>query len=202
MHNLSLEVYLKVDQTLFPANLCYFITPSTSGCLCSQGYGNGLLEAREFFRGNIVFSRHVSIEKFGFRFWKSDFRSCNETQNPKSDFIFVEIQPQGGFQLRYPKLDFMVFVLYHFIGKSKKGFGKLFSGTVVFLCLLCVCVLGCFSWERRLSFSNPFSYFPIRLKETGGNPRTDFPRFTSVLGLHISLKIICPDFKIYKIQIF
>ena len=63
-----------------------------------------------------------------------------------STFI-VEIQPQGGFQLllRYPKLDFMDFLLYYFIGKSKKGFVKLFSGALVFFYLLCMCLLDCCS---------------------------------------------------------
>ena len=131
----------------------------------------------------------------------SDLATKYKIQNQISTFI-VEIQPQGGFQLRYPELDFMDFLLYHFIGKTEKGFVKLFSGTLVFFYLLCMCVLDCCSWECRLSFSNPFSHFPIRLKETWGNPRTDFSQFTSVLGFHMLLKIIYPDFKIYKIQIF
>ena len=72
----------------------------------------------------------------GFESRISDLATKCKIQNQISTFI-VEIQPQGGFQLRYPKLDFVEFLLYRFIGKSEKGFVKLFSGTLVFFYLLC-----------------------------------------------------------------
>ena len=39
----------------------------------------------------------------------------------------TEIRPQGGFQLRNPNTDFLDFPLCSSIGKSEKGFAKLFS---------------------------------------------------------------------------
>lgn len=80
----------------------------------------------------------------GFESRISDLATKYKIQNQISTFI-VEIQPQGGFQLRYPELDFMDFLLYHLIGKCEKGFVKLFSGTLVFFYLLCMCVLDCCS---------------------------------------------------------
>ena len=38
-----------------------------------------------------------------------------------------EIRPQGGFQLRHPNPDFLDFPFCRSIGKSEKGFAKLFS---------------------------------------------------------------------------
>ena len=49
--------------------------------------------------------------------------------NAKSEkgFHLREICPQGGFQLRNPNLDFLDFPFCRSIGKSEKGFAKLFS---------------------------------------------------------------------------
>ena len=49
--------------------------------------------------------------------------------NAKSENGFHprEIRPQGGFQLRNPNPDFLDFPFCRSIGKSEKGFAKLFS---------------------------------------------------------------------------
>ena len=55
---------------------------------------------------------------------KSGFRICNRTRNPKTDF--------------HAEKSVFGFLFYHSIGKSEKGFAKLFSWTVVFF-LLSMC---------------------------------------------------------------
>ena len=60
---------------------------------------------------------------------------CVRLGNPDLDFenlnpdfpIEREIRPQGGFQLRNPNPDFLDFPFCRSIGKSEKGFAKLFS---------------------------------------------------------------------------
>ena len=47
-----------------------------------------------------------------------------------------EIRPQGGFQLRNPNPDFLDFPFCRSIGKSEKGFAKLFSWTADYLVLI------------------------------------------------------------------
>ena len=97
-----------------------------------------------------------SIGKSGFRFSKSKSGFPNRTRNPKTDFTseksslqtadafpvvaslpptgntsalrrLREIRPQGGFRLRNPNPDFLDFPSCRSIGKSEKGFAKLFS---------------------------------------------------------------------------
>ena len=46
------------------------------------------------------------------------------------------IRPQGGFQLRNPNPDFLDFPFCRSIGKSEKGFAKLFSQTADYLVLI------------------------------------------------------------------
>ena len=55
--------------------------------------------------------------------------------NAKSENGFHprEIRPQGGFQLRNPNPDFLDFPFCRSIGKSEKGFAKLFSWTADYL---------------------------------------------------------------------
>ena len=55
--------------------------------------------------------------------------------NAKSEngFHLREIRPQGGFQLRNPNPDFLDFPFCRSIGKSEKGFAKLFSWTADYL---------------------------------------------------------------------
>ena len=45
----------------------------------------------------------------------------------KNGFDLQEIRSQGGFQLRNPNPDFMDFLFTDRLGKSEKGFAKLFS---------------------------------------------------------------------------
>ena len=85
--------------------------------------------------------------------------------NAKSEngFHFLEIRPQGGFQLRNPNPDFMDFLLYRMIGKSEKEFAKLIllNSGLLFANYACACKTA----VLKNSFSNPFSDFPNKRKE-------------------------------------
>ena len=56
-------------------------------------------------------------------------RFSKSKSNAKSEngFHLREIRPQDGFQLRNPNPDFLDFPFCRSIGKSEKGFAKLFS---------------------------------------------------------------------------
>ena len=67
-----------------------------------------------------------SIGKSGFRFWNPDFGFCNRTRNPSSGWISIKKSKSG----------FHWFPFHRSIGKSEKGFEKLFSWTAVFFLLI------------------------------------------------------------------
>ena len=78
-----------------------------------------------------------SIAKSGFRFSKSiKIRISQSNAKSENGFHLREIRPQGGFQLRNPNPDFLDFPFCRSIGKSEKGFAKLFSWTAVFFLLI------------------------------------------------------------------
>lgn len=141
---LSLEVFFKVDCFL-QISVVSSLQPPVGAFVHSvmgmvyQRLGSFLEEI--WYSPGMFRLRNLDL---GFESRISDLATKSKIQNQISTFI-VEIQPQGGFQLRYPKLDFMDFLLYHFIGKSEKGFVKLLSGTQVFFYLLCMGVLDCCS---------------------------------------------------------
>ena len=62
-----------------------------------------------------------------------EFQILQLNAKPENGFHFQEIRPQGGFQLTNPNPDFL---LYCSIGKSERGFAKLFFWTVVFFLLI------------------------------------------------------------------
>ena len=100
-----------------------------------------------------------SIGKSGFKF------------NAKSEngFHLREIRPQGGFQLRNPNPDFLDFPFCRSIGKSEKGFAKLFSWTVVFF------LLSMRARARPLFLRTVFQIL-FRISQSNGkneNPKTD-----------------------------
>ena len=76
----------------------------------------------------------------------------------ENGFHFREIRPQGGFQLTNPNPDFMDFLLYYSIGKSERGFAKLFLWTVVFYLL--IMHAGAKLLFLRTVFLNPFLDIP------------------------------------------
>ena len=76
----------------------------------------------------------------------------------ENGFHFREICPQGGFQLTNPNPDFMGFLLYYSIGKSERGFAKLFFWTVVFYLL--IMHAGAKLLFLRTVFLNPFLDIP------------------------------------------
>ena len=133
---LSLEVYFKVDCFL-QISVISSLQPPVGAFVRSvigmvyERLGSFLEEI--WYSPGMFRLRNLDL---GFESRISDLATKYKIQNQISTFI-VEIQPQGGFQLRYPKLDFVDFLLYRFIGKSEKGFVKLFLGTLVFFYLLC-----------------------------------------------------------------
>ena len=54
-------------------------------------------------------------------------RISQSNANSENGFHLREIRPQGGFQLGNPNPDFLDFPFCRSIGKSEKGFAKLFS---------------------------------------------------------------------------
>ena len=56
-----------------------------------------------------------------------EIRISQSNAKSENGFHLPEIRPQGGFQLRNPNPDFLDFPFCRSIGKSEKGFAKLFS---------------------------------------------------------------------------
>ena len=56
-----------------------------------------------------------------------DIRISQSNAKSENGFHLRVIRPQGGFQLRKSKSGFHGFPFYRSIGKSEKGFAKLFS---------------------------------------------------------------------------
>ena len=107
-------------------------------------------------------------------------------------FHLREICPQGGFQLRNPNPDFLDFPFCCSIGKSKKGFAKLFSWTVVFSLLS-------MRARARLLFLRTVFQILFRICQSNGkneNPKTGISALKSVFGFRVRLQIRNLDFKI------
>ena len=69
------------------------------------------------------------------RFGNPDFGFCNRTRNPKTDFTFEKSVLRVNF-IKKSKSGFHGFPFYRLIGKSVKGFAKLFSWTTVLFLLI------------------------------------------------------------------
>ena len=69
------------------------------------------------------------------RFGNPDFGFCNRTRNPKTDFTFEKSVLRVDF-INKSKSGSHGFPFYRLIGKSVKGFAKLFSWTVVLFLLI------------------------------------------------------------------
>ena len=69
------------------------------------------------------------------RFGNPDFGFCNRTRNPKTDFTFEKSVLRVNL-IKKSKSGFHGFPFYRLIGKSVKGFAKLFSWTTVLFLLI------------------------------------------------------------------
>ena len=69
------------------------------------------------------------------RFGNPDFGFCDRTRNPKTDFTFEKSVLRVNF-IKKSKSGFHGFPFYRLIGKSVKGFAKLFSWTTVLFLLI------------------------------------------------------------------
>ena len=101
----------------------------------------------------------MDIEYGWVRFGNPDFGFCNRTRNPKTDFTFEKSVLRVDF-IKKSKSGFHGFPFYRLIGKSEKGFAKLFSWTAVwvFANYTCACknavLKGSFQILFRISQSN------------------------------------------------
>ena len=90
------------------------------------------------------------------------------------------------------KSGFYGFPFYSSIGKSEKGFAKVFSWTVVFF------LLSMRGRARPLFLTTVFQIL-FRISQSNGkneNPKTDISALKSVFGFCVRLQIRNPDFKI------
>lgn len=126
----------------------------------------------------MVFSRHVSIEKFGFRLWKSDFRSCNKIQNPKSDFNFYcRNSASRWISIKIPKVGFHGFSSLPFYWKIRKRICEtVFGNTGLFLLTMHVCA-GLLFLRMYIVFLKSIFAFP---NKTEGNLRQSKDRFLTI----------------------
>ena len=114
-----------------------------------------------------------SIGKSGFRFW-------NRTRNPSSEWISIKKSKSG----------FRWFPFHRSIGKSEKGFEKLFSWTAVFFLLI-------MRARARPLFLRTVFQIVFRISQSNGeneNPKTDISALKSVYGFRVRLQIRNPDF--------
>ena len=104
-------------------------------------------------------------------------------RNPSSGWISIKKSKSG----------FHGFPFYRSIGKSEKGFAKLFSWTVVFF------LLSMRARARPLFFRTVFQFL-FRISQSNGkneNPKTDISALKSVVGFRVRLQIRNPNFKMY-----
>ena len=94
--------------------------------LLASSCGLSLLLVLALFRG--FFSRfRTKTALFPQLLLRPWVRSIGKYAKSENGFHLREIRPQGGFQLRNPNPDFLDFPFCRSIGKSEKGFAKLFS---------------------------------------------------------------------------
>ena len=121
--------------------------------------------------------------------WISNFaierdirKQISPPRNPSSGWISIKKSKSG----------FHGFPFYRSIGKSEKGFAKLFSWTVVFF------LLSMRARARPLFLRTVFQIL-FRISQSNGkneNPKTDISALKSVVGFRVRLQIRNPNFKI------
>ena len=121
---------------------------------------------------------------------------CVRLGNTDVDFE-IRISPprnpsSGWISIKKSKSGFHGFPFYRSIGKSEKGFAKLFSWTVVFF------LLSMRARARPLFLRTVFQIL-FRISQSNGkkeNPKTNISALKSVFGFRVPLQIQNPDFKI------
>ena len=129
-----------------------------------------------------VASQHHRLIKVAFDWEMRILQRISPLKNPSSGWISIKKSKAG----------FHGFPFYRSIGKSEKGFVKLFSWTAGFFLLI-------MRARARLLFLR--AVFPIlfRISQSNGknkNPNTDILALKSVFGFRVRLQIRNPDFKI------
>ena len=137
------------------------------------------------------------------RFGNPDFGFCNRTRNPKTDFTFEKSVLRVNF-IKKSKSGFHGFPFYRLIGKSVKGFAKLFSWTTVLFLLIMrtrartLFLRAVFRILFRISQSNgkkEIHEIRIWISQLKSTLRTDFSEVKSVFGFRIWLRNPDLDFE-------
>ena len=135
--------------------------------------------------------RFRSIGESGLRFWNPDFGFAIEPEIRKR--IWPLRNPSSGWiSIKKSKFGFHGFPFYRSIGKSEKGFAKLFSWTAVFL-LLIMCA------HARPLFLRTVFQILFRISQSNGkneNPKPNVSALKSVFRFRVRLQIRNLDFKI------
>ena len=141
----------------------------------------------DFWRGGVVLDQYFGIGYPGgfetltlrVRIEREIRKRISPTRNPSSGWISIGKSRSG----------FHGFPFYRSIGKSKKGFAKLFSWTVVFFLLsMRACARPLFLRVFQILF---------RISQSNGkseNPKTDISALKSVFGFRVRFQIRNPDF--------
>ena len=109
-------------------------------------------------------------------------KQISTPKNPSSGWISIKKSKSG----------FHGFPFYRSIGKSEKGFAKLFSWTAVFFLLI-------MRARARPLFLRTVFQILLRISQSNGkneNPETDISALKSVFGFRVRLQIRNPDFKL------
>ena len=128
----------------------------------------------------VAFDWEIRISDFAIE--REIRKQISPLRNPSSGWISI----------RKSKSGFHGFPFYRSIGKSEKGFAKLFSWTVVFF------LLSMRARARPLFLRTVFQIL-FRISQSNGkneNPKTDISALKSVFGFRVRLQIRNPDFKI------
>ena len=145
------------------------------------------------------------------RFLRNDVIHCGCVRLGNPDLDFENLNPDfpiereirkrispprnlssGWISIKKSKSGFHGFPFYRSIGKSEKGFAKLFSWTVVFF------LLSMRARARPLFLRTVFQIlFQIsQSKDKNEYPKTDISALKSVFGFRVRLQTRNPDFKI------
>ena len=120
-----------------------------------------------------------------------DFEYYNRTRNRTTNFISEKSVLRVD-SIKKSKSRFHGFPFYRSIGKSEKGFAKLFSWTAVFFLLI-------MRVHARPLFLRTVFQILFRISQSNGkkeNPKTNIAALKSVFGFRVRLQIRNLDFKI------
>ena len=130
--------------------------------------------------GNLDLDFEIRISDFAIE--REIRKQISPSRNPSSGWISIEKSKSG----------FHGFPFYRSIGKSEKGFAKLFSWTALFFLLI-------MRVRARPLFLRTVFQILLRISQSNGkneNPKTDISALKSVFGFCVRLQIRNPDLKI------